>query len=131
MLKCIFKVNLIYVLQTGYTIFSPVLYSRFSLIIYFINSGIYFINSDIYFINSGIYLSVSVYITLSSLTVHTFVLYICVSISGIFKCIFICLNFFFFFASFFWHCLLQSKSFNFTKVHFNNALLSIKNFIRI
>ena len=78
MLECIFKVNLIYVLQTGYTFFSPVLYSRFSLIIYFINSGIY--------------LSVPIYITLPSLGVHTFVLYISVSISWIFKCIFIRLD---------------------------------------
>ena len=72
-LEWIFKVNLIYVLQTAWTLFffSPVLYIKFSLVIYFIHSSIY------------MSIPISQFITfLSPLGVHMFVLYICVSTSA-------------------------------------------------
>ena len=51
----------------------PVLYSRFSLVIYFIHISIYLLIPIFHFIPP----------LLSPLGVHTFVLYICVSISAL------------------------------------------------
>ena len=79
-LECILKVNLIYILQTVHSLLSPVLYSRFLLVIYFIHSSMHMSTQVSQFIPPPSFLDVRkfvfyVYLSISALKVDSVVLF--------------------------------------------------------